>query len=121
MDILLDEETGDVVFINGVTTVTNGLKESLRQGLTIALKTFRGEWFLDTDIGVPYFTNVFKKVADKSVLDIIFQEEILKDPRVSQITYFQSTLTSDRVYSFTFRVQDTSGALTDFITVNPLA
>lgn len=120
MDLLLDKETGDMIFINGQSPVTEDLRHSVEQGLTIALKTLLGEWFLDTDVGVPYFEKIFKKQVNKEAVDIVFQEQILKDIRVSQITEFDSDLTG-RVYTCNFRVKCIDGSITDFITVNPLA
>ena len=36
-------------------------RESIQQHWAQRLKTFLGEWFLDTSIGVPYFQQILKK------------------------------------------------------------
>ena len=42
--------------------VIDGL-DSVRQRVRQRLRFFRGEWFLDTTLGVPYFQNIFVRPA----------------------------------------------------------
>ena len=44
-DILLDEYTHDVVYINGDTPITAEDKTNVAQKLKIKLQTFKSEWF----------------------------------------------------------------------------
>jgi hypothetical protein len=114
MDLLINPVTNDVVFDN-TTRMTSSYEESVVQRLKIRLWTFLGEWFLDVTEGVPYFESVFVKVRDKSFIDLIFQEAILKDTGVENIISFSSTLSSDRRYSFEFSCQLNNGAVTPLI------
>jgi len=66
MDILLSEETHDIVFVNGATPITADVGDSLKQRLKIKLLTFKGEWFLDTNYGTPY-SNRFLEKEDQKV------------------------------------------------------
>lgn len=109
MDILLDESTHDAVFINGQTPVTNGVADALKQRLKIKFLTFKGEWFLNTNYGTPYFQQVFGKGRSKGVIDLLFRGLILEDKDVANILEFDSKLSSSRVYSLSFRVKCTSG------------
>lgn len=106
MDLLLNEDTNDLVFLNGACPVTQKLTDVVSQRLKITLYTFLGEWFLDTDIGVPYFQQIFGKVRSKSTVDLIFQRIIANDPDVIEILSFESELSATtRGYSMTFQVR----------------
>ena len=123
MDIKLDNDPlsptfGDVVYDNTQVTVTRNLAESVAQKLTIKLNTFLSEWFLNNEIGVPYYQQIFGKVKSKSSIDIIFQQQILAEPDVIEITEFNSSIGSGRTYSISFRVRTTANQITDNITIN---
>lgn len=120
MDLLL-ASNGDLAFSNGQCPVTTSYEDSVAQRLEITLRTFLGEWFLDTEIGVPYFESIFIKQQNKSAIDIVFQEKILSDVDVEGIVEFDSQLDKNRNYSATFKVSTVGGTTTSFITVNPLA
>lgn len=114
MDLLLNSDTNDLVFINGQCPVTQLLTTVVAQRLKITLYTFLGEWFLDTTIGVPYFQQIFGKIRTKATIDLIFQRIISADPDVIEILRFESTLASStRGYSMTFqvRVSDNTASL----------
>ena len=109
MDILLDEDTHDAVFVNGSTPVTLTISQGLKQRLKIKLLTFMGEWFLDTNYGTPYFQQIVGKNRSKGTLDIIFRQVIISDEDVVSILKFESELSTDRVYSLTFSVKGRDG------------
>jgi hypothetical protein len=114
MDLLLNSDTNDLVFVNGACPVTQLLTEIVTQRLKITLYTFLGEWFLDTTIGVPYFQQIFGKVRSKATIDLIFQRIISEDPDVIEILTFDSSLiTESRGYEMTFqvRVSDNTASL----------
>jgi hypothetical protein len=114
MDLLLNSDTNDLVFVNGACPVTQLLTEIVTQRLKITLYTFLGEWFLDTTIGVPYFQQIFGKVRSKATIDLIFQRIISEDPDVIEILTFESSLiTESRGYEMTFqvRVSDNTASL----------
>lgn len=118
MDLLLDPLTHDIVFVNGQTTVTKTQSEIVAQRLKITLYTFLGEWFLDTDVGVPYFQQVFGKVRSKAAIDTVFQNIIAADPGVVEIREFTSSMSAgDRGYSMTFKVRVADGSVTDDLTI----
>lgn len=117
MDILLNDN-GDIAFDNGsAPLVTDEQKQDVAQRLLIKLRTFLGEWFLDTNIGVPYIQQIFGKGRQRSAIDVIFQTQILEEPDVLEIVEFNSTLDpATRAYSLSFRVRVASGT-TDTITI----
>lgn len=109
MDILLDEETHDCIFRNGETPVTADIPDNLKQRLKIKFLTFKGEWFLNTNYGTPYYQEIFGKRRSKSVVDTIFRDLILADEDVAQITDFTSELNASRQYSLSFSVRSITG------------
>lgn len=118
MDILLDPETHDCVFINGTCPITENKAHAVQQRLKVTLLTFLGEWFLDTSIGVPYFQQIFGKSSSKDGVDLIFQQKLMEDPDVVEILEFSSTLDSAaRTYIVRFRVKTVDGTPTDTVTL----
>ena len=97
-DILLDNE-GDILISNGKIS----LKNSVAQKVSIALKTFQGSWFLDKNVGVPYFQSIFGKRIPQTKIDSILKDEIQKVGGVKQIISFKSELV-DQKYSFTVKI-----------------
>lgn len=109
MDILLDEATHDIVFENGATPVTGSIADGLKQRLKIKFLTFKGEWFLNTNYGTPYYQQIFGKGRSKASIDIIFRQLIAEDADVESILSFESSLSSDRTYSLSFSVKSRTG------------
>jgi hypothetical protein len=74
------------------------------QNIRIRLQFYKGEWFLDTEAGVPYFEDILIKNPDLIEVDRIFKVAILEAPEVDRITEFSSSFdSSNRTYSVTFR------------------
>lgn len=85
MDIFVDS-TGDVsVPSTGVIRLTSGLLETTKQRLTIKIRTFLGEWFLDTRVGVPYFRDILIKNPNLSIIRVIFRRLLLGDEAVDSV------------------------------------
>lgn len=123
MDLLMDTDVtsagyGDLFFVNGACPVTNENRLTVAQRLRIRLLTFLSEWFLDTQYGIPYYEQILGRKTSKSVVDRIFQTEILKEQGVLEILEFSSTLGSSRQYSMSFRVRTDKNQDTDVITIN---
>ncbi len=122
MDLLLNYETNDLVFHNGPLTkeyTTQPLVHIVQQRLFILLHTFLGEWFLDTSYGIPYFQDILGFKTTKEKVDLIFQQKILAENGVKEITEFNSTFVN-RQYSLSFKVRVNTGEETNVINVNPL-
>lgn len=118
MDLLIDSDTGDLVFTNGSCPVTQDERDVVAQRLRVTLYTFFGEWFLDDTIGVPYIQQVFNKVKRKSTVDLIFQGMIAADPGVVEILSFSSEISAQRGYTITFQVRVTDNSVSAPITIN---
>lgn len=87
-DIYFDD-SGKLVFIQG----TNSDKEIL-QRIKVRLRFFKGEWFLNTDHGLPYFDNILgTKPLNLNILESIFRTQILDVEGVKSI--LESTIDYD--------------------------
>lgn len=80
------------------------------------LRTFLGEWFLNTEHGVPWWQNILGRKTTKAAVDLILQQKILAENGVKELTYFKSTLVN-RKYELTFKVKVTTGEETTPITI----
>jgi hypothetical protein len=118
MDILLNEDTHDAEFVNGDTPVTPTVDDGLKQRLKIKLLTFKGEWYLNTLYGTPYFQLIFGKGRGKAVVDSILRDTIREDEDVLRITRFDSSVSADRTYSLSFAVQSRTGATVEINDIN---
>lgn len=86
MNIKLDAN-GDWDVQNGDLQFTVG-KEEISQIIAQRLKTVLGEWFLNVDLGLPYFDSILVKNVDLSVIEALIRNEILNCPGVIDIEEF---------------------------------
>lgn len=121
MDIKVDKDTGDAVFINGPLTlagITHYAQDVVAQRLSIRLKTWLGGWFFDTTYGVPYIQQILKKNVSKVTVDNILREEILKEPGVLEIQKFTSNFdAATRQYDCSFTILTREGSASVAVTV----
>jgi len=117
-DLLLDPVTHDMVYSNGETPLTSDRNLTVAQRLKIKLQTFKGEWFLDTTIGIPYFQVIFQRGVSKATIDTIYQEAILSEPDVVSIVEFNSIIdTTTSTYQMSFKVKTNENFITDYIDI----
>lgn len=81
------------------------------QKLAVVLRTFFGEWFLDTRAGIPYFEDILKKNYDPARIESVLKTAILDVPGVDQITAFDMNLVSPRQLEVNFTVNTDFGEL----------
>lgn len=119
MDLLIDQEVGDLVFANGYTLTTSDEANVVAQRIYIHLRTFKGEWFMDTLYGVPWFEIFGKKNITKGSVDRILQEEVYKVEGVREVVAWESSLNNQsRNYQVTFSVRTERGLVTDDINIS---
>lgn len=102
MDIQLNKN-GHISLQSGRLTLVTDRALLVAQRLSVRLRTYLGEWFLDTTMGVDWFAEVLLKNVSKQTVDSILQNEILKDEYVVKIVRFSSSVIN-RNYECSFSV-----------------
>lgn len=118
MDIRTNVEDGKILFQNGQIFTTLNRQDSLRQRLDIRIKTQKGTWFLNISYGIDWLNEVFSDTSTKSTTDALIQSEILKEPLVSSIIGFTSSVDNiTRTYRCDFKVKLVDQTLSDTISL----
>ena len=90
--------------------LTTSTSENLAQRLSIRLKTFKGEWFLDENLGIDYFGQVIGKNRKKATIDALLQSEIVRDAEVLQIAEYDSVYDNTlRKLNISFKIRTLDG------------
>jgi hypothetical protein len=109
MSDLLQTDRGDLQITDNALTIIDG-ETQVRQLLAQRLRSFLGEWFLDTTIGVPYYQSIMEKNPNPGMVEAIFKNEILATPGVLELTAFSlEIIPSTREADLRFTVRSTSG------------
>lgn len=119
-DLKIDPTTGDLMQgANGDLVLTDDASgETTAQLVRIALRTFAGEWFLNTDLGVDYFGTILVKNPDLGAVQLAIQDCMLGVPGVAGITsYAQSFDSTNRRLKVTATLQGDGGQIIPFIDV----
>lgn len=99
----------DLAFENNNLVMVNGADE-VAQNLRNELRFFAGEWFLDTDLGVPFFEDVFKKNPDPAIIDAIFKNKILNTAGVIELLEYNLEL-NGRKLELSFKARAVDGII----------
>ena len=99
----------DLIIADGDLTLTTTKTEIAAQTLGITLKTYQGEWFLNSNFGVPYLQEIIGVARKKDVVDRIFLAQISNNIYVDNINSYTSSFDSDERY-YTMNVTVTVGA-----------
>lgn len=111
MNIKLDDDN-NYVFENNRVPIIDGA-DYVRQKLQTKLRLFLGEWFLDLNVGVPYFQDILKKQVSTNVIASIFKDVILETPGVIELQEFvldYDNIARDLKLDFTVRSE--TGSIT---------
>jgi len=121
-DIALNSDTWDL----GLRVGASGKKglylidgdERIRQQLTITLRSFLGEWFLDTTYGVPYFEKILGKAPQQSVIASVFRTQIMSVPGVKSLQSLSLDMDrNNRVLSVAFTCDTIYGEISEQVNV----
>ena len=82
-ELVLDA-TGQLVLVEN--------QEETEQFLEQKLRTFRGEWFLNVNIGIPYFDEILVKRPNPTIIEALLTDEILATPGILEILEFELDL-----------------------------
>lgn len=88
-DLFLDPLTGDIfVSPTSEARLTQTFEEDAIQRLRMRLRRFAGEWFLDTQLGIPYRRDILVKNPDLQVVKSVLVKELLSDSAVDAVSEF---------------------------------
>jgi len=111
-DIALSAETHDLVIQNGdILLIDNA--ERVGQQIKIKLRSFLGEWFLDTTYGVPYWEDILIKNPSLDHIRNILRQQILSVTDVKSVTSLTLSLDKKtRSLTVSFECDTTYGLVT---------
>ena len=79
----------DLDFTGGNITMLSGVEE-IRQKAKIRLQFFKGEWFLDQRVGLPYFQEILEKGTSLTVVSNRLRTAVETTPGIASITYWKA-------------------------------
>jgi len=86
------DTNNDIIVVNNTQLSIINRPNYIAQKIASRIKTFRGEWFLDVDFGLPYFTDILIKTRDIESIDVIIRNIVLGTSSVSRIINYESEL-----------------------------
>lgn len=109
IDLKLDSVTHDLVVENNDLQLVEG-SEQVKQNLLIRLQSFKNDWYLNVDIGLPYYEDILVKNPNISDIDAYFKAYILETDGVSELLEYSSILNTDpRILRVNFKYSDIYG------------
>ncbi len=100
---------GDLHLMNGQIHFWDGDNANYQKVVTL-LKFFKGEWFLNTEEGLPYFQSVLVHNPNLAVISSIFRKALLAAPGAVACTVKVVRDNATRTATVAFTVQFDSGA-----------
>lgn len=85
LDIVIDPHTNDIGYEDGKVKFCTGEDETIQRVRT-CLRRIEGEWFLDTNAGLPYFGGQMLGGKDLEYVKLLIREELLLIEGVNKIT-----------------------------------
>ena len=86
-------ENGDLAICNGDLEINND-GTSVTQAVKERLRSFAGEWFLDSE-GLPYLTDIWGKTANYRTIHALLLETVTQTEGVAVVTKFDLTLNTE--------------------------
>ena len=101
-DILLNRQSHDLELSGYDLQLVDGV-DLIRQRIKQRLLTILGEWFLDIDIGLPWFDQILGKGGDEEQITALLVQNISETEGVDAVVEFDLTVnrqTRQAVVSF---------------------
>lgn len=109
-DLFLSEVDRDLDLSGLDFRLTENSTEYVSQTIETVLRRFKGEWWLNEDIGLPFYTDILVKNPNINVVNTLFKTEIKRVNGVKKILNFSSEFdTALRELSISFEVLLTNG------------
>lgn len=105
-ELATNPTTGDLAFPPYIVRGPDAILQKIRQ----RFKFFKGEWFLDQRLGVPYLQSIFIKAPNQIFIDAVFSAVLSGTPGVASVASFSSSLDRpSRTLTVNFQVQLVDG------------
>jgi hypothetical protein len=89
------DQNGDMSFGNAILDFYVDIPEAVAQAVLTRLKLWQGEWFIDTEAGVPYNTRVIG-FGNTFIYDYVLKSTILQTKGVNSIKEYSSFIDQNR-------------------------
>jgi len=106
-DILMDDD-GDIVLDEQGLHFVSGL-QAVVQGARIRMGMFAEEWFLNLDIGIPYYEEIMFENYDEPTARAEFIAAILDVPGIVEVISLTLALDSTRTLTVTWQARTLFG------------
>lgn len=117
MDLFLrynESGTLDLDMSNGDIAICPTQSDYIAQTIATRLKIIEGEWFLDTSLGIPYFTQVFGHKRNERFIRQLIMPEIQSIPGVREINNFTTEESPNRRITISFETVMNDGIALSF-------
>lgn len=102
---------GELVIKDGDLAVVRG-KDAIAQAVYLRLSFFQGEWFLDSQAGIPWFEKALVKGPRLALVRSTVRKELLSVQGVNDVLQLDLDLSAQtRTLSITFRVSTDLGEI----------
>ena len=109
-NLFLDPTTHDLAVVDGNLRLTGPIDEEVAQRIKCNLLTFKGEWWLDPELGVPYYQSILGKGVALGVVESLLRSQIFNTQGVESLDSFSVYLNnSARTLQVRFSVTTSAG------------
>lgn len=96
--------------------------EPVAQQVTQRLRFIAGEWFMNTDLGVPYYQQILGQRGKTAAFEAVLQNTVLSTPGVISLLTWTTTVDgAKRIMTVSFVAQTTSGVINYSTNLSPQA
>lgn len=103
MDLALRQN--DLEITRGDIAVCATDADCIAQAMSIRIKTLAGEWFLDSNVGIPYFTEIFGHKRSERFIQQLLISEIEATPGIKRVKDFKAHISNDRKLTVNFSAE----------------
>ena len=115
-NLKIDPATGDLVIEGGQLATVSGT-DAIAQAVRSRLAFFRGEWFADKSIGLPFYEAILVKNPNLDAVREFIRSEIAATPGIVSVTAIDLRYNGSRSLAVTFRATTDLGELVEAINV----
>ena len=116
INFYIDPLTGDFALTADGTNIrmTDSTTETVKQRVKSRLQTRKGEWFLNEEDGLPFFTEIMQKNPDITQVRAILLTVLTRTPGVKEVLAFDTTFTeATRTFNVQFKYLTTDGDIVE--------